>query len=80
MAGRIWIGPYKPLGVSTQAVPGALKDCPVQSKPLYRLYNNASTPGSGYVSNHRYVTDRADVLAAVAQGWADEGHVICVPE
>jgi hypothetical protein len=22
MAGRIWIGPYKPLGVSTQAVPG----------------------------------------------------------
>ncbi len=21
MAGRIWIGPYKPLGVSTQAVP-----------------------------------------------------------
>jgi hypothetical protein len=22
MSGRIWIGPYKPLGVSTQAVPG----------------------------------------------------------
>ena len=55
------------------------KPCPIDSKPLYRLYNNASAPGKDYVSNHRYVTERADVAAAVAQGWVDEGQVMCVP-
>ena len=56
------------------------KPCPVDSKPLYRLYNNASAPGKDYVSNHRYVTERTDVVAAVAQGWVDEGQVMCVPQ
>ena len=64
-------------------MPGAnadgTKPCPIDSKPLYRLYNNASAPGKDYVSNHRYVTERADVSAAVAQGWVDEGQVMCVP-
>ena len=64
-------------------MPGAnadgTKPCPIDSKPLYRLYNNASAPGKDYVSNHRYVTERADVSAAVAQGWLDEGQVMCVP-
>ena len=69
-----------PAQTQAQAVPGALRDCPVKSKPLFRLYNNASAPGKDYVSNHRYVTERTDVLAAVAQGWVDEGHVMCVPE
>ena len=55
------------------------KPCPIDSKPLYRLYNNASAPGKDYVSNHRYVTERSDVSAAVAQGWVDEGQVMCVP-
>ena len=55
------------------------KPCPLASKPLYRLYNNASAPGKNYVSNHRYVTERADVGAATAQGWVDEGQVMCVP-
>ena len=55
------------------------KPCPLASKPLFRLYNNASAPGSDYVSNHRYVTERADVAAATAQGWVDEGQVMCVP-
>ena len=55
------------------------KACPIDSKPLYRLYNNASAPGKDYVSNHRYVTERTDVAAAVAQGWVDEGQVMCVP-
>ena len=55
------------------------KPCPIESKPLYRLYNNASAPGKDYVSNHRYVTERTDVAAAVAQGWVDEGQVMCVP-
>jgi serine protease len=65
---------------AAQMLPGALRDCRVKSKPLYRLYNNASAPGKDYVSNHRYVTERADVIAAVAQGWVDEGHAMCVPE
>ena len=51
--------------VGTQPVPGG-------SKPLYRLYNNASAPGKNYVSNHRYVTSRTTVDAAVAIGWLDE--------
>jgi Repeat of unknown function (DUF5648) len=55
------------------------KPCPLASKPLYRLYNNASAPGKNYVSNHRYVTERTDVAAATAQGWVDEGQVMCVP-
>lgn len=54
--------------------------CPVASKPLYRLYNNASASTGKFVSNHRYVTQRSDVSAAVAQGWLDEGMVMCVPE
>ena len=58
---------------------GALKDCPIDSKPLYRLYNNADNSGGRFVSNHRYVTERAAVDTAVAQGWRDEGHVMCVP-
>ena len=64
-------------------LPGAavngVKACPIDSKPLFRLYNNASAPGKDYVSNHRYVTERTDVAAAVAQGWVDEGQVMCVP-
>ena len=31
------------------------------------------------MSNHRYVTESTDVTAAVAQGWVDEGQVMCVP-
>jgi len=64
---------------AAQAVPGALRDCPTDSKPLYRIYNNASASSGRFVSNHRYLTERADVTAAVAQGWVDEGQVMCVP-
>jgi len=64
---------------AAQAVPGALRDCPIESKPLYRIYNNASASSGRFVSNHRYLTERTDVSAAVAQGWVDEGHVMCVP-
>lgn len=64
---------------AVQAAPGALRDCPIASKPLYRLYNNASASGSRFVSNHRYTTSRDDVGAAVARGWIDEGHVMCAP-
>ena len=48
------------------------KPCPRASQPLYGLYNNASAPGKGDVSNHRYVTLRAEVKGAVAERWVDE--------
>ena len=57
----------------------AAATCPAASKPLYRLYNNAAASNGKFVSNHRYVTERSDVAAAVAQGWLDEGTVMCVP-
>lgn len=56
------------------------KPCPISSKALYRVYNNASASNGRYVSNHRYLTERADVNAAVADGWLDEGQVMCVPQ
>ena len=64
-------------------LPGANADgskpCPIDSKPLYRVYNNAAASNGRFVSNHRYFTERADVAAVVAQGWLDEGQVMCVP-
>ena len=56
------------------------KPCPIGSKALYRVDNNASTSNGRYVSNHRYLTERADVNVAVADGWLDEGQVMCVPQ
>ena len=64
-------------------LPGAavegIKRCPIDSKPLFRLYNDAARSNGRFVSNHRYTTDRADVAAFVAKGWVDEGQVMCVP-
>ncbi|MCZ2134337.1 MAG: hypothetical protein LC098_02745 [Burkholderiales bacterium] len=64
-------------------LPGAavegIKRCPIDSKPLFRLYNDAARSNGRFVSNHRYTTDRADVAAFVARGWVDEGQVMCVP-
>jgi len=70
----------KPLPLPASAPAGTQPGCPAGSKPLYRLYNNASAPGKNYVSNHRYVTSRTTVDAAVAIGWLDEGVSMCVPE
>jgi hypothetical protein len=56
-----------------------VKPCPIDSKPLYRVYNNASQSGGRFVSNHRYLTEKADAAAVVTQGWADERQVMCVP-
>lgn len=55
------------------------KPCPIDSKPLYRLYNNASSSNGSFVSNHRYTASRDDVTLAVRAGWVDEGQVMCVP-
>ena len=65
-------------------LPGAavdgVKPCPIDSKALYRVYNNASASIGRFVSNHRYLTEKADVAMVVAQGWVDEGQVMCVPK
>ena len=36
---------------------------PIGSKPPYRVNNNASQSGGRFVSNHRYLTEKADVAA-----------------
>jgi len=64
---------------AAQSAPGALRDCPVGTKPLFRLYNNASASAGGFVSNHRYTTEQSDVAKFIAKGWLNEGHVMCVP-
>ncbi|MBL8311286.1 MAG: hypothetical protein JNL19_12730 [Burkholderiales bacterium] len=69
-----------PLPLAANAPAGTRPACPVGSIPLYRLYNNAGALGKTYVSNHRYVTSRSEVEAAVSRGWLDEGTVMCVPE
>ncbi|MBL8311285.1 MAG: hypothetical protein JNL19_12725, partial [Burkholderiales bacterium] len=69
-----------PLPLAANAPVGTQPTCPTASIPLYRLYNNAGAPGKTYVSNHRYVTSRSEVEAAVSRGWLDEGTVMCVPE
>ena len=68
-----------PPKTAAQQAPGAPRDCPAASQPVFRVYNNAVNSGGRFVSNHRYFTDKADVSAAVAQGWVDEGHVMCAP-
>lgn len=69
-----------PAKTVAQSASGALRDCPADSVPLYRLYNNASASAGRFVSNHRYTTDRFDVAAFVAKGWVNEGHTMCVPK
>src|SRR6185369_12413799 len=43
---------------------------PVDTNPLYRLYNN----GMGGAPNHRYTSSRATVDAMHARGWTSEGN------
>ena len=42
--------------------------------PLYRLYNH----GKDGTPNHRYTIEPGVVSAMVAQGWTNEGAVMCV--
>jgi hypothetical protein len=56
-------------------------NCRTGTRPLYRAYNNAYGPKgqNDWQSNHRFVTNKADIAAMVAVGWADEGVAMCVP-
>ena len=64
-------------------VPGAAADgtCPVNTVPVYRLYNN----GQGGAPNHRYVTMLAVRDQMLAAGWVVEGNLpglafMCAPQ
>lgn len=56
---------------STPPVDGA---CPVGLVPVHRFYNN---PAVAAAMNHRYVTSPAVIAEMLAQGWTDEGVVMC---
>lgn len=48
--------------------------CAAGLVPVYRLYNNPPVPAE---MNHRYTTSLAVVAEMVAQGWINEGIVMC---
>ena len=48
--------------------------CPVGLVPVHRFYNN---PAVAAAMNHRYVTDPNVIADMLAQGWTDEGVVMC---
>src|SRR5690606_30212448 len=52
-------------------------NCPVNSAPVYRYYNNGWQRND---SNHRYATDLKDRAAMEAAGWTMEGVAMCVPD
>lgn len=60
-------------------LPDANGDCPADTAPVYRLYNN----GRGGAPNHRFVTSLADRQAMLEMGYVPEGTGIgvgmCVP-
>jgi hypothetical protein len=48
--------------------------CPAGLVPVHRFYNN---PNTGTSMNHRYVIDATVMQQMLAQGWIDEGVVMC---
>jgi len=57
------------------AQPAAAVQCPQQTRPVYRLYNN----GLGGEPNHRYTTSWTVISTMQAQSWLLEGVVMCAP-
>jgi hypothetical protein len=51
--------------------------CPVDSVPIYRMFNNGQTGAP----NHRFTTSLATYTTfTTTQGWAGEGVVFCAPQ
>jgi hypothetical protein len=50
-------------------VPDDAGNCPAETLPVYRLYNQ----GMGAAPNHRYTTSLATRTTMVAAGWVPEG-------
>jgi uncharacterized delta-60 repeat protein len=62
-------------------VPDASGNCPAETDPVYRLYNN----GQGGAPNHRYTTSLDIRTQMIAKGWIPEGYgpigvIMCAPE
>ena len=58
------------------------RECPTGSIPVYRAYNRAFDDAgkkNAWDSNHRFSTNKADIAEVVAQGWKEEGAVMCAP-
>jgi hypothetical protein len=61
-------------------VPTVAGDCPADTAPVFRLYNN----GMGGAPDHRYTTSRMIRDQMIGQGWIPEGYgplaaVFCSP-
>ena len=79
-AGSTWRFERDAFSVRMPAGPAGSGACPVDSRPLYRAYNNGRTGAP----NHRYITDPALLDEMIAQGWTMEGEATtrvfaCVP-
>jgi hypothetical protein len=57
--------------------PVSRNNCPVNTKAIYRAYNNGFARGID--SNHRITGNLAAIQAVVARGWINEGVVMCAP-
>src|SRR5690606_31197772 len=64
-------------GVPFYAKRAVAGNCPTNSSPVYRYYNNGWERND---SNHRYATHLDDLTAMKRAGWVLEGTAMCVPE
>ena len=63
-------------GIAFYSIVPGTTGCPTGMMPVRRLYNNRFAQND---SNHRYTTNPDVVAAMQAQGWTDEGVVLCSP-
>lgn len=56
--------------------PSPAGQCPANTRPLYRIYNN----GQRGSPNHRYTSSFATINVMESQGWLLEGAVMCLPQ
>lgn len=66
---------FEAMVFQAEPVDPATSACREGKRPVYRAYNNGFARGVD--SNHRFVTDPAQITALVARGWKDEGIAFC---
>lgn len=62
-------------GFAMRVVAATAGVCPLQTIPVFRVYNNGYAQNG---SNHRYTTSRMTREQMKARNWLDEGTVFCV--
>ena len=62
-------------GLTMRVVQASAGVCPLETIPVFRVYNNRYAQNS---SNHRYTTSRMTREQMKSQNWVDEGTVFCV--